>query len=213
MNVTEAFLLVSLLLNLAFMLGVPITLFVRFLIRRTKWVIVGQGSGGLDYRLGRPTGGYYLWKLPGGRGALVAIQPDLVGQDREGRPVIYVDTDSMHQIAQTRFSPAELAALPEEYRKAVLELAQLPRYAGRALNDADKTEIIGIDGVKKTLKYIVWTRISGSRLYKAFKDIRVAQMNESNVGMWATLERLAPILSIVAIIMLIIVMVQLGNLG
>lgn len=211
MSITAWFLMVSILLNAAFVLGVPITLFVRFLIRRTQWRIIGQGSAGVDIRFGKPRGRYYTWKGRGGNNALVCIQQDLLSTDAEGRPVLWVDTDAMQQISPQRLD--KLEDLPEDLRKVAGELAQLPGYRGRAVNDDAATTITGLDGAPKKLKYIVWQRISGSRLYKAFRDIRIQQMNDTNAGMWATIERLTPLLGLVAIVMLIIIMVQLGNLG
>lgn len=205
MNITEAFLLVSLLINVAFVLGIPILLFVRFLLRRTRWRIIGQGANGVDFREGRPRNGFFTWKSHGKTG-FVAIDQKLVGTATDGRPVLWVDTDTCHQIAPTRIT--ELGALPKELETVEHEYAQLPGFKGRATNDLEQTTVQGADGKVKGLSYHVWTRISGWRLFKVYRDIRISQLNDPNAGLAALAQVLMPLGMIVAIGLLITLVIM-----
>ncbi len=210
MNLVNIILTISILLNTVFVLGVPAVLFVRFLIRRTKWWAVGQGAGGVVIREGRPRNGFWHWKGAGKVG-LVVIDQALVQQAHDGRPVIWVDTDSATQISPKRL--AELPNLPKELQAAKVEYGATGGFMGVASNDLEATTVQGLDGKPKKLSYTVWTRINGWRLMKTFRDIRVAQMGESNAGLWGALERMGPLIGLVLIAMLIILMVMVGRLG
>ncbi|MFA5943720.1 MAG: hypothetical protein WC876_04550 [Candidatus Thermoplasmatota archaeon] len=212
MNVTEAFLMVSILLNSVFILGLPIVLFARFLLRRTRWRIIGQGANGVDFREGRPKNGFFLWAAGGGKNALVTIDGALTGTSTDGRPVLWVDTDSATQIAPQRL--VDLGAVPDKYKAATIELAVLPSFKGQAVNDGEQTVLKGADGkTEKKLSYLVWQRISGWRLFKTYRDIRVAQLNDPETGMWGVIERMGPLLGFIAVILLIVIIVMLGRLG
>jgi hypothetical protein len=205
MNATEIVLTVSLLLNVAFLLGAPIVLFVRFLIRRVRWIIIGMGANGIEVRHGTPKGGYYLWKGHGKNG-IVLIEGRLVGTATDGRQVLWVDTDNCHQIAPERLSTGDLARLPDDVKKKLVgggQLGQLAHFRGAALNDSAMTSIQSLDGKTVNLPYLVWQRISGWRLFKAVRDTRVSQLNDPQAGLAALAEKLVPLGVLLALVLLI----------
>lgn len=223
---------ISVLTNVILLVGYALFPVVMKLLRRTKSVIIGQGPTHVVIEERRIKGKWFTMKTDGEEGD-VHIDDDLTERDAMGRPVIWVDLRTFHQIQPTddqkealRKARKSAGKKPAEPKKVTIKegdqereieiheiRAQLPGFKGECINDDEETTIEGNDGSKKIYKWPVWRRVDGKFLLRRRKDLRWAKMEEES-GMWAAIEKIAlPALLVMGLVMLILMIIIMSGGG
>lgn len=200
MDVTEAFLTVSMLLNLGFILGIPATIGIRALLRKTKTWVIGLGSvPKIELRTVRKN---RIVIKDGDREGDLEVLPQLNRTAADDRRVIFYDRENLHQIA-----PVEAAGEgdgPARYR-----YLQHAGFLGHCDND-DVPTVVTYKGKEVSIG-LVWQRITGWYLNQKRRSHNVDKVNGGEGGMWDFLQRATPILVLVVIVMMIGMFATIGS--
>lgn len=190
MQIVTALLVISMILNLVFMLGIPATLIIRAVMRKSKWWLIGIGPDGVDIRQDKPIRGRYHWR-DGDRYADVYLDGRLTKSGTDGRTVAFIDTTMMQQVAPGR---------PGRKQETLQKLQQIIPFDGSCELDDDDNVVIKRGDVTVGVITHTWQRLSGWRLNQIRNRINIEKMNTADGGMWGTLAKVAPIMSIIAVV-------------
>lgn len=197
----------SLVLNLLFIVGTPMVLFIRFLTNRLKTWVIGV-NGPPVVRLMRVKGKMIEMK-DGERSADLHIDPVMVKTSVDGRPVVFYDRANITQVVPqdakeaNRLRPYEVPAEIEGVlANGGVKLRVIESYKGQCYNDQDHLLVRREDGSMSDLG-TRWRRIDGLFLNDKRRSDNMHKLNAEPDGMWTFLERATPMLVIVAIVLIL----------
>lgn len=204
MDLTEAILAASLIVNVLFIVGIPGTLFVRFILRRMKtWVIGLNGPPTIRLMTVR---GSRITLNDGGKKGDLEIDPTLSPVSTDGMPVVFYDRKTIQQIAPDDGRDAQVpngsaGTYVEDVQADGRTVRQLKPYDGNCINDGDELVIKKRDGVHVNIG-TNWRRIDGRFLNEKRRGHNVADLVGEPDGMWEALGKAMPFMMIVALFMI-----------